>query len=140
MKRKNLFFNMILISFICFTGLTGCLFDDSPTATIQIDSVSPNTNLIDGELYSFTVVVSYTISDGLGEINIGFNDSDSVTSYSIIDDKIVDDREGSESFIVETFAKDWGLEGDFVAYANISEYPHADSWSPLATDIMTLSF
>ncbi len=57
-------------------------------------------------------------------------------SSRIISDaeKIVNQGNGQHTFIVTTAAKDWGSEGDFSAYVNLSENPLPETWTPLTND------
>jgi len=111
----------------------------SAVGTISIDSVTPDSGLQDGSTYTFTVTVTYSLNTGQGEINVGFNNGSAVNSYTIIDSQIVDAGDATIVFTVDAAAKDWGTAGDFKVYANISEYPHAASWSPIDTDSMVLT-
>ncbi|MFO7886371.1 MAG: PKD domain-containing protein [Desulfobacteraceae bacterium] len=48
--------------------------------------------------------------------------------------KAVSQGTGTLVFNVETIPKDWGSQGQFSVYVNLSEYPHPQSWTPLASD------
>lgn len=111
--------------------------------SINIKSVSPSSGLVDGADTDFTVVIEYTlVSKDSGEVMIGFNNGDSVDTYTMISDAtaIVDKGSGEHTFNVTVRVKDWGSRGDFRVYVNLSEHPHPFSWSPLASDTQVLSF
>jgi len=111
------------------------------TGEIKIISVEPNEDLVPGEEYEFTVVVNYEF-DGIDKavLYIGFNNGDKVNSYNLVDegDYVVDEKVGSHTFNVRARVKDWGDEGDFEVYVNISEYRHDDKWSPISFDTKAL--
>ena len=111
--------------------------------SINIKSVSPNRGLVDGADTNFTVVIGYTlVSKDSGELMIGFNNGDSVGTYTMISDAtaIIDKGWGEHTFNVTVRVKDWGGRGDFKVYVNLSEHPHPFSWSPLASDTQVLGF
>lgn len=142
----------ILVAALCaiiLTGIVGCGGTETETVVetiggskiigkdgISITSVSPDNDLVDGVNTTFTVVVRYTLaSTNSGELMIGFNTQE-VDSFRMLSSasKIVSKGTGEYKFIVETTVKDWGEDGDFEVYVNLSENPHLNSWSPLATD------
>ena len=142
LKRTLRAICVVIVAFIVVGMLTACSSAGSATpavGTISIDSVTPNSDLQDGTTYTFTVTVTYSLNTGQGEINLGFNNGSAVSSYIIIDSRIVDSGNATIDIAVDAAAKDWGTEGDFKAYANISEFPHPDSWSPLDSDRMVLT-
>lgn len=110
---------------------------------ISIQSVSPNSGLVDGADTNFTVVIGYTlVTKNSGEVMIGFNNGDSVGTYTMISDAtaIIDKGSGEHTFNVTVRVKDWGGRGDFKVYVNMSEHPHPFSWSPLASDTQAIGF
>ena len=110
---------------------------DNLTDAINIVCATPTTNLTGGQTYSFEVTVMYKLSSlQTGTIMIGFNNIDNYNSSRIISDaeKIVNQGNGQHTFIVTTAAKDWGSEGDFSAYVNLSENPLPETWTPLTND------
>lgn len=106
---------------------------------IKILSVTPDNNLISGSDTTFKVTVNYSF-DGINQaiIYLGFNNEE-VNRYSICDEKMVTEKSGQCTFLVTTKVKDWGSQGDFLAYANISQYPHPDDWSPITSNKFKLS-
>jgi hypothetical protein len=140
----------ILVAALCviiLIGIAGCGGTETETTVetiskdgINITSVSPDKDLVDGVNTTFTVVVRYTLaSTNSGELMIGFNTQE-VGSFGMISSasKIVSKGTGEYKFIVKATVKDWGEEGDFEVYVNLSENPHPNSWSPLATDLKIL--
>jgi hypothetical protein len=111
--------------------------------SISIKSVFPSSGLVDGAETNFTVVIEYTlVTKDSGEVMVGFNNGDSVSTYTMISDAtaIIDEGSGEHTFNVTVRVKDWGGRGDFKVYVNLSEHPHPFSWSPLASDTQALSF
>jgi len=123
----------------------GCEKDpdiDKEIDRIEIISVSPSMLLEDGIEYNFTVKIEYdlvTINSGM--LMIGFNTED-IDEYIMLSGAtvIVDKGSGVHTFDITTIAKDWMSDGDFKVYVNLSENPHPPTWSPLASDTMTLNF
>ena len=109
-------------------------------AQINILKVTPDNNLQPGTETTFTVEVEYSFSN-LDEaiLYVGFNNI-VLDKYRIYGQQRIRENEGVYTFEVTVETKDWGAEGDFVAYANISEYPHPAEWSPLDSDVYPLSF
>ena len=112
-----------------------------PHGQISILNVIPNSNLQRGTETAFAVEVEYSYGD-LDEaiLYVGFNNGDAVGIYVIHGEQRVQESEGVHTFHVTAETKDWGEEGDFAAYANVSEYPHPESWSPLDSDVYPLNF
>ena len=107
---------------------------------IGIVSVSPDSNLMPRYTYDFTVRVEYTLAtQDQGELNIGFN-VNSPDSYSLIPtaSQIVNRGSGTYTFNVSSYVVDWGLDGNFGVYTNLSPYPHDSPWTPLDSDILEL--
>jgi hypothetical protein len=123
---------------------SGCSTDGTTGGdSINISSVSPNSGLVDGFSYDFTVVVEYELATvEQGEIGVGFNNGSTVSGYVLIRtaDQIVDKGSDQYTFNVTAEAKDWGASEDFCVYVHISEYPHTSPWAPLDSDRMTLTF
>jgi parallel beta-helix repeat protein len=109
------------------------------TGRIQIISVEPGENLEPGKETEFTVEVAYEF-DGIEKaiLYIGFN-TEEVDRYELIGDgHVVEDKAGTHTSEVKAVVKDWGEEGNFRVYVNISEYPHPDKWTVLDYDIYEL--
>ena len=125
--------------------LLGCEKDtdiDKEIDIIEIISISPSMLLVDGVEYNFNVEIEYdlvTVNSGM--LMIGFN-TEEIGFFTMLSEatEIVSKGSGVHTFDVTTIAKDWMSEGDFELYVNLSENPHPPSWTPLASDIMTLSF
>jgi len=65
-------------------GTIICDWVESPDS-ITIVSVSPNSGLIDGVDYDFTVVVNYElVTKDQGELDIGFNNGPDIKKYSML--------------------------------------------------------
>jgi hypothetical protein len=135
---RNINWIILIITALVFSS---CNTNQETTATISIISVTPDSGLTDATATQFTVVVDFTLTGSAqGEINIGFNNGSSINSYIMISDKIVSDGSGSETFIITTDTKDWGVSGDFEVYVNIVEFPHESTYSPIDSDRHILTF
>jgi hypothetical protein len=73
---------------------------------------------------------------------IGFNNHNEIESFRMISEatQIIKKGHGTHTFNVDAIAKDWGDEGDFKVYVNLSEHPHPSTWKPLASDNKILVF
>lgn len=101
---------------------------------IKIISVIPDKNLKPNSEVKFKVKVKYSFEGSEQAIlYLGFN-TKKVNGYRIVDEKIVKEKSGEYTFEVSTNVKDWGEQGEFKAFVNISEYPHGDDWSPIGDD------
>lgn len=135
----------IIIGFLSLIMLLGCEKDtdiDKEIDRIEIISISPSTLLVDGVEYNFIVKIEYDlVTVNSGVLMIGFN-TEKINSYQMLSaaSVIVDKGSGVHTFDVTTIAKDWMSEDDFEVYVNLSENPHPSTWTPLATDVMTLNF
>ncbi len=87
--------------------------------------------------------VDYTLEPirGQGELALGFNSVD-IGLFHMINATmfVVEEGSGSHQFSASVVVKDWGAEGDFQAYVYLSEFPHGNPWTPLATDTEVLTF
>lgn len=114
------------------------------TDSIKIFSVSPNKDLIHGDIYTLSVVIVYNLaSKGNGVLKIGFNSGLDYRAFSMVNDasKIISKGSGFHVFTVKTRAIDWKKEGEaFYAMSNLSEYPHTRKWRPLCNDRHILYF
>ena len=135
----------IIIGFLSLIMLLGCEKDtdiDKEIDIIEIISISPSMLLVDGVEYNFIVNIEYdlvTVNSGM--LMIGFN-TEEIGSFTMLAEatEIVSKGSGVHTFDITTIAKDWMSEGDFEVYVNLSENPHPPTWTPLASDMMTLSF
>jgi len=92
---------------------------------------------------NFTVVIEYNLySYTQGEVQVGFNNGESINSFRIVNNAefLVNKGSGTHEFNVTVKPKDWGSQGDFSVYVNISEYPHPSTWTPLDGDTRVLTF
>lgn len=139
MKMRWIFI-LILVGVLTFLG---CPTGNGNGDSIRIISVTPNSGLTNGVSTTFVVDVEFRLSSvDNGEINLGFN-TEEVDRYKIIRQYQVFKDAGQLQqlqFIVTVVVKNWGNEGDFAVYVNLSEFPHDTTWTPLATDIMVLTF
>jgi hypothetical protein len=128
-------------------AISGCSGDnntgpDKMDNTISIKLVTPDSGLNADVVTDFVVTVEYELASvDSGELYIGFN-SVEVGRYQMINDAtaLVANGSGEHQFNVTVVTKDWGTDGDFVVYVNLSEHPHESTWTPLATDIRVLTF
>ncbi len=114
------------------------------TDSIKIVSVSPNKDLIHGNIYTLNVVVVYNLaSKDNGVLKIGFNSGMDYRSYRMVNDasKIIPKGNDLHVFTVKTRVIDWEEEGEaFYAMSNLSEHPHPQRWRPLCSDRHILHF
>ncbi|NCC62108.1 MAG: hypothetical protein EOM12_14470, partial [Verrucomicrobiae bacterium] len=112
-----------------------------PAGSITITSVTPSTELISNKNTTFTVTVAYSFSGiSQAELGIGFNTEEDINKFKMVDDAshIVTDLVGTHTFEVSSMVKDWGEDGAFKVYVNISEVNHESSWTPLDSVEMVL--
>lgn len=143
-----------LFSFLCVIVFFSCSnhnnIDESPdessewlsSDTIVIQSVTPSTQLQDGDTYTFKIDVKYNLANiDSALIMVGFN-SAAVNSYVIASKAslVITKESATHTFTVITKAKNWGNEGEFNAYINMSKYPHPETWVPITADRMALDF
>ena len=135
---KKIFLCLIVISIVVI--FFGCKPDSD---SVIIVSVTPSSDLVDGNSYDFTIVVQYVLaSDNNGELTIGFDNSTSVNAFVALTASTMVVVKGSSehTFNVNASAKDWQTEGDFQAYVYLAEYPHRTPFSPYASDKEILTF
>ena len=148
MRLNKIYLMMGLFVTVVF-GLTSCGgggMESSPTSytnnlgdIIRIISISP-TSSVANQVTTFEVNVSYTLtSKDSGLLMLGFN-TDQVNSILMISDQefSVPKGSGTHKYIVSTTPVNWGSNGSFLCYVNLSENPHAISWSALAYDKITI--
>jgi len=137
---RGIFKTIALLSIVIFLGCEKD--DDIDKDNISIISVTPSSDLEDGVEYNFIVEIEYdlaTVSSGI--LMIGFN-TDEINRYVMVSEAsyIIEKGTGFHTFDVETIAKDWINAGDYKVYVNLSENPHPQEWSPLASDSESLQF
>ena len=122
--------------------------------SIAIASITPDAYPNYTDEVTFTVSVNYTLqSVDTGIIYLGFNTSEP-DRYTLCDEVIVTGGSGVCTLTARVLPAGWGTPGSpsgatmggleaisgytFGAYVNISDYPHPESWKPLATNVMPL--
>ncbi len=133
---------------ILFLVLTWCLLlfgcDLFNQDSVDIVSVVPDSGLVDGQSYTFTVGVRYRIASAeQGELSVGFNNGDAsdVFLMATSGNAIVEKGSGEHSFEVIAMAKKWEWGTPFQIIATLSEYPHSSStWTNLDSDKKSLHF
>ena len=117
----------------------GAAVDSSAVDSIAVVSASP-VSATAGTSTIFSIDVDYRLaSRANGEINIGFNSSLTCGVNCFILDVNAQDTSivagsGSKTYSSTVIPVDWGSSGGFQVYANLSEYPHGSSWTPMAND------
>jgi hypothetical protein len=123
--------------------------------SVSIVSITPTGFEDYGKEATFTVTVNYTLqSVDQGIVYLGFN-TNTADRYSLVDEAIVSKGSGTVTLKGTVVPAGWGtpnspngpLQGSmellngntFGAYVNISEYPHPESWNPLASEVKALS-
>ncbi len=146
-KKKSSWIMPMLLGCLTFFAVQSCKKDDVTKNTkdsIKILTISPTSGFTDGQVVNFVVTVSYNLaSKQTGTLMMGFNNGGSVASSVIIADskKVINSGSGKYTFNVSATAKNWGSQGDFTAYVNLSENPiPTPSWTPLANDWYILKF
>ena len=132
----------MLIAFGCKKGTPTDPGETTYPDTITIQSITPNSGLFHGIATAFVVNVEFElISSDSGEVMIGFNTNE-VGRYQMLTAASIFVAKGSgqHQFNVNVVTVDWGADGDFKVYVNLSEHPHGFSWTPFATDIQVLTF
>jgi len=129
----------MLITILSLTGLMSCGGDgDSGIDSISITNVSPE-SAVANESTAFAVEVSYSLASiENGLLMIGFN-YEEVDKYYMIDEYSVSRGSGTHTFNVTVTPVDWGIDGSFEVYVNVSENPHPSPWTPLANDFRVIS-
>jgi hypothetical protein len=130
---------LLLLFSLCLL-LSGCDLFNADAVTVN--SVDPDSGLVDGQWYTFTVTVHYRLSSAeQGELSVGFNNGDaSDVSYMVTsEDVIVEKGAGEHTFHPHAMAKEWAGT-PFQAIVTLSEYPHASSWKNLDSDKRNLHF
>lgn len=142
LKRLTVLFVSLVLLTLSGCGESENVNPELTENTIEILSVTPNSDLEDGVLYNFSVDIAYQLATvAEGELLIGFN-TRSVTSFDMLSSAeiIVEKGSGQHTFEVSASAQDWGSDGSFKVYVNISEHPHPARWTPLASDSEILHF
>jgi hypothetical protein len=115
---------------------------DPARDSISIKSVTPSSGLTPDVETDFVVVVEYYLeSADSGELDVGFNNVQ-IDKFHIISPAgvLVARGSGEHQFDARALARDWGDEGDFKVYVNLTEHPHGHTYTPLATDVEVLTF
>jgi hypothetical protein len=131
--KKVFVFSLLAFCVGCSSGDGEPLQSEISTNNIKIISISPDT-AEDGVNTKFTVSIDYELVDfDQGEVNIGFN-VDEQDANIILYDQVVSKGTGSFTATISAVPVDYAPNGSFGVYANISEYPHPNTWTPLASD------
>ncbi|MEY4766801.1 MAG: hypothetical protein RI907_3474 [Pseudomonadota bacterium] len=110
------------------------------TDEIEVLSVSPSVADA-GVPTAFMIKVRYKLATkSSGIIYLGFNGSpERPDSYRLTGDgTVVSGGAGTITLVSTTSPVAHLYPNEFRAYANLSEYPHLDSWSPLASTVATI--
>ena len=140
--KMSRFLVLALVGILAVTGCNKATGPEETDDTITIILVTPDSGLNPGQATDFAVTVEYElVSADSGELNIGFN-SVEIGRYHLIEEAaaLIAAGTGQHQFNVSVITKDWGDDGDFEVYVNLSEHPHDFIWTPLATDIWALIF
>jgi hypothetical protein len=109
---------------------------------VNIVSVIPSSELIDGMDTNFKVVVKYNLfSSNEGLLQVAFNNQESINSIRFVKDAhcIVYKGDGAYEFNVTVKPKNWGNQGDFNVLVTLDEIPQVSNRF-LATDVKILTF
>jgi hypothetical protein len=101
-------------------------------ASITIEDIKTEP-VAGSKAYKYTVETNFTLggrSDA--EINLGFN-TEQIDAYRLSDKEVVNTN-GSITFEGTVTPAEYS-NGAFEVYANVSEYPRPDTWTPLDSDI-----
>ncbi len=116
---------------------------------IALGTVTPNSGLINGDTYTFTIEVTYNLTsleDGAVLITFNYsavNSRDSPESGSAV--QLVSNGADTITFTVEQTARDWGNDGDFMVAATLSSAVYDEtegsySYNGIITDYEILTF
>ncbi|MCP4133906.1 MAG: hypothetical protein GY754_23250 [bacterium] len=147
---KNLLFSRIIILLMILVSGCELASDSEPISGpdqatgkyINIFSVAPSSDLIDGENTVIEVVVDYSLTSlQEAELNIGFNTTNPYRCDFIPGEKqIIDRGNGSHTFTVSVPVKDWKQFGDFKVFVYLVENLAPAPFRPLAHDSQILTF
>ncbi len=159
-KVLNRFLSVILLLSILLTQLRMDYFTvhSADNDYVKIIAISPNYYRSYTTEMTFTAIVEYNLeSRDHGIVYLGFNTQEP-HSYSLYASQEVEKGSGTVTLQATLTPVDWSsywkagyqllgllkgassMETDFKVYANLSEYPHEDSWKPLATYEETLEY
>lgn len=101
--------------------------------TISIVDVAPK-EVSSGVKTDFAVEVVYSLqSADAGRVYIGFN-TEEANRFQMMGYKQVGKGNGRVKFKYSVVPKNWGEDGKFYVYVNLSKYPHPEKWNPLISD------
>lgn len=101
--------------------------------TISIKSVTP-VKMREGQETLVTVIVTYELlSREEGQINLGYNEGRG-NGYRIIGSTLIKIGQGEATLQAKILPAKTGPLPFSKVFVNLSEYPHRQSWSPLAGD------
>lgn len=126
-------------------ALSACGGDSDDTIetgadAITITSVTPDA-VADGVPVTVTVNFNYRLqTKPKGIVYLGFNTTGEADTYILAADRLtVGPGTGSSSLVAVVQPKYLAAPNAFQAYVNLSESPHADRWTPLASDRRALT-
>lgn len=112
--------------------------DRSERDNLKIGFVSPIEDLRHENSYTFTIAVVYNlVTTEEGILNIGYNNATKPNSHRLITEvsKVINKGKGYHIFNITAKVYDLHKIGKaFYIATNLSEYPHAQAWRPLASD------
>ena len=138
--KAKLFLATILGFSILFAGCDFGTGSDSPDK-IWIRGMTPTTGFADGDTVDFTFQIEYLLaSKDSGEIDVGFNNYTSPGMDALVDSgtRFVAKGSGFDTIHARGVVKDWGTQGPFRGYANLSAHPHGTNWIPMANAYFVL--
>ncbi|WP_028974094.1 hypothetical protein [Spirochaeta cellobiosiphila] len=140
-KKVGVLLSLILL-YSCHSTQSINLKKLSESASIDIISVKPDTNLVDGLETQFTIELEYQFED-LEEalILVGFN-SQKILEYKMDPSQRIIVSKGSGRRIIKTTAipRDWKEKGDFVLDVNLSPLSSKSDKGTFAFDTYPLQF
>lgn len=149
--RRFICFTLIIAIFISQLNLNYINVYAEGNDYVKIIAVSPNYYRSYTTEMTFTATVEYRLNScDHGIVYLGFNTNEP-RRYRLYAEQEVDKGSGTVTLQATVTPVDWSsywkagqhvldllkgyssMETDFKIYANLSEYPHAESWEPLAT-------
>ena len=130
MKRALLVMFAALAVAACLGAANGAAAGDS----VKVVSITAAEPVVRGVENEFTVEVEYKLeSADEGEINLGFN-LDRPKGFKMVESHVVQRGAGTATLKARVIPVDWRERGRFQMLVNLSKYPHAGRWSPLASE------
>lgn len=149
--RRLICFVLMIAIFMSQINLNAISVKAEEKDYVKITAVSPNYYRSYTTEMTFTATVEYRLSScDHGIVYLGFNTNEP-HRYSLYAEQEVDKGSGTVTLQATVTPVDWSsywkagqhvldllkgyssMETDFKIYANLSEYPHNESWEPLTT-------